>query len=810
MLKTRHTARLLIATALGTVAITPAFAQTTVNTAEQAGSSTPGNTQRERFDGTADAGDSDIVVTGSRGSANGVTNATPGGGLMSVQTGTKLRSTVTRDYIDVQAGTTNSFTLIRNLPGVVVGSGDPFGSAPNLSIRGLSQTSLGFNFEGAPIGDQLSYSAFPNEWSDSENIGVLNLTRGSTDITAPVYNSVGALLQSELISPPMTPGAFASVGIGNYGLRRYFLRLETGEIGNSGIRGFVSGSRTYNEAWRGPGVAYRNHIDSKFVKEFANGDTISLVATYNESNSFAGARNPTLAQFAEFGKDFSWDDTYAPGRNTYYRLRANDRQSLSISAPSTFTLTDSLDAVVTPYYLYTHGVTNGASNLNLAGGFYGTEPTGPLVAPGAVVTPGSVTAATPLGTATMMNVDYYDQKTYGQNSYLRWNVGAAQFRLGYWYSHFVHTEKAAYQPVSVDGTVRDTFGKVGSVTLQDGRILRNFAARIEQNVNGVYADMTSKLADDKLLINFGFKFVWVDRTATSELPGTAMRTDSLSAKPLPQASIRYSFDDRNQIFADITTAFRAPSAVSSYINIYNVATGIASSTPSGNFNPEYSVGQEIGFRHHGDLVHFTIAAFNYDLTDRLVQGTQIVGGTNVGFAVNVGDQSARGVEAEIGLVPYKGFSPYVSGQYLKATTKNNYPTRGVFLPTAGKRAALSPEWVGSAGLRFDNGRLFALVEGSYVSSQYSTFMNDQELPGYGTANASLGYRFDTIGFIKKPQFTLNMTNITDEKQLVGIQGVTSNALPTRSTDGSTLIPASNPTYTIGGGFGITASLSAAF
>lgn len=800
-------ARLLVASALNTLAIVPAFAQTAEPAAEAPASDVE-VVQRERFDGTADAG-TDIVVTGSRGSSNGVTNTTPGGGLMSVQTGTKLRSTITRDYIDIQAGTTNSFTLIRNLPGVVLGSGDPFGSAPNLSIRGLSQTSLGFNFEGAPLGDQLSYSAFPSEWSDSENVGMLNLTRGSTDITAPVYNSVGALLQSELINPPKTAGAFAAASVGNYGLRRYFLRLETGELGNTGIRGFISGSRTYNEAWRGPGVAYRNHIDTKWVKDFANGSKVSLVATFNQTQSFTGARNPTLAQWAQFGKDFSWDDTYTPGNTNYYKLRAQDRQSLNISMPSSFVLTDNLSLVVNPYFLYTHGITNGASNLNLGASYFGNQPAGPLTAPGAVINPGSISATAPLGTATMMNVDYYDQWTYGQNSYLRWDVGQAQFRLGYWYSNFTHTELSAYQPVSANGTVTDAYGRTGSVTMADGRTLRNFAARIEQNVNGVYADMTTKLADEKLLINFGMKFVWVDRLATSELPGSP-RVESLSAKPLPQASIRYSFDDKNQVFADITTAFRAPSAVSSYINIYNVSTGVASSTPAANFNPEYSVGQEIGFRHHGDLVHFTIAAFNYDLQDRLVQGTQLVGGTNVGFAVNVGDQSARGVEAEIGLVPYKGFSPYVSGQYLDAKTKDNYPTRGVYLPTAGKRAALSPEWVASGGIRYDDGSLFAMVEGNYVSSQFSTFMNDQVLPSYHTVNATVGYRLPTIGFIKKPQFTLNMTNITDEKQLVGIQGVTPNAVATRSTDGTMLIPAANPTYTIGGGFGITGTLTASF
>lgn len=30
-------------------------------------------------------------------------------------------------------------------------------------------------------------------------------------------------------------------------------------------------------------------------------------------------------------------------------------------------------------------------------------------------------------------------------------------------------------------------------------------------------------------------------------------------------------------------------------------------------------------------------------------------------------------------------------------------------------------------------------------------------------NTSPGYRFDTIGFIKKPQLMLNMINLTDEK-----------------------------------------------
>ncbi|MFC3443296.1 TonB-dependent receptor [Sphingobium rhizovicinum] len=786
--------RFFLATALGAMAIGQAYAQAPAQSGDA--DSRP---QSERFNGTSDQGAQDIIVTGRGASANGVTNTTPGGGLMAVQTGTKLRSTITRDYIDKLTGTTTAFSAIKSLPGVVVGAGDPFGGNVNLSIRGLSQTSLGFNFEGMPIGDQLSYSAFPGEWADTENVGLINLTRGSTDITAPVYNSVGALLQEELKAPAKNAGGYVSFAVGNHDLNRQFVRLETGEIGKTGIRGFISGSRTYNDSWRGPGRTERHHIDSKFVKEWGEDSFVSLVATYNEEKSDR-SRNPTMAQWKASGRDFNFDEDYTPGNANYYRLRIADRQSLYVSAPSNIRLTENLQLSVTPYYLYTHGIINGASNLNLVTAYQGSVPAGPLQAPG---------AAAGATTATVMNVDRYDQNTYGQNSYLKWDVGSSQIRVGYWYSHFVHDELAAFQVADANGKVTDPYGDHGSVLTANGEVLRNFAAVIKQDVNGVYADITSKLMDDKLLLNAGFKYVWVDRQSTSPLVGTAMNMSSLSRKPLPQASIRYSFDDQNQVFADVTTAFRAPSAVSSYVNIYNLTTGQPSSTPSGNYKPEYSIGEEIGFRHHGDVVHFTIAAFNYDLSDRLVQGSQIVNGTSVGFAVNVGDQSARGIEFEIGMVPYHGFSPYFSAQYLDATTKDDYPVRGQYLPTAGKRAVLSPEFIASGGISYDNGHFFASVEGNYVGKQYSTFMNDEILPSFATGNATIGYRFDTMGFIKKPQMQFNLTNFTDKKYLSGMQGVTSNALATTSRTGTT-IAGSAPTYLIGGGIGATFSISAAF
>jgi len=748
-----------------------------------------------RFNGTADAPHDDIVVTAARLSANGVTGTTPGGGLMAVQTGTKLRSTVTRDYLDKQLPATNAFTLVKSLPGVVVSQGDAFGHSSNLSIRGLSQTSLGFNFEGMPAGDQLSYSAFPEEWADTENVGRINLTRGSTDITAPVYNATGALMQEELIDPSHKYGGYASFGVGNHDMNRQFVRINTGDIGNSGVRGFISGSHTYFKNSRGPGVVKQSHIDSKFVKDTDNGSSYKLVVTFNDefSNRY---RFPTLAQWNQLGNGFNFDSTYTPGNANYYGLRVQGRQSVYASAPSSIVLAKNLRLEVTPYFLYTHGYINGASNVSTtANYFYGTQNAGTVVLP--------------TGTATgaaMENVDRYDQKTFGQNSYLKLDIGHSQIRAGYWYSHFHHVETSRYELADVGGSISDPYGNKNALMTTSGLPLSGFEAHIDQAVNGVYIDDTTKLLDDRLLINVGFKYVWIDRVANSPLPGTNQHVESHNAKPLPQASIRYSFDDANQVFADVTTAFRAPSAVSSYINIYNIATGVASSSAVPNLQPEYSVGEEVGYRHHG-LVNVTIAAFNYDLRNRLVQGSQIVNGTSVGFAVNVGRQTARGIEAEIGLNPWHGFSPYASAQYLDAKSKDDYPVAGVYLPTAGKEAVLSPHFVGAAGLTYDNGHLFATVEGNYVSSQYSTFMNDEKLPAFGYANIALGYRLKDTAFMKKPQVQLNLNNVTNNHYLSGVQGVTANALATTSRSG-TVIAASAPTYNPAGGIGIAFAISA--
>ena len=65
--------------------------------------------------------------------------------------------------------------------------------------------------------------------------------------------------------------------------------------------------------------------------------------------------------------------------------------------------------------------------------------------------------------------------------------------------------------------------------------------------------------------------------------------------------------------------------------------------------------------------------------------------------IAAGSEDIEGVDAEVGLRPWHNFSPYVSAQYLHATTESDIQSGNDFVPTKGKVAVRSPSWRGRRG-----------------------------------------------------------------------------------------------------------------
>lgn len=146
----------------------------------------------------------EVGVTGHVTLSNGVTNRTPGGGMMPPQTIAKSRSGLTRDYIAKQSPTSNPAALVASLPGVVYAGNDPLGTNDDqqgLTVRGLNQQEIGFLFEGIPAAAPVYLLPYTSAAADNENIQSLTLTQGSPDTRSPLYNAVGGELSETMHDP---------------------------------------------------------------------------------------------------------------------------------------------------------------------------------------------------------------------------------------------------------------------------------------------------------------------------------------------------------------------------------------------------------------------------------------------------------------------------------------------------------------------------------------------------------------------------------------------------------------------------------
>ncbi|MBB3173073.1 iron complex outermembrane receptor protein [Endobacter medicaginis] len=731
-------------------------------------------------------------------SANGVTGTTPGGGLLAPETAPKAQQTITRDFIAKQSPASAPISLIQYVPGVTLSNGDAFGqsdTSSNFYMRGLSQTSVGYTFEGIPAADPSAYTPFTSQASDTENIGRLTVQPGVVDIDNPVYNSVAGGIQQYMTDPARTFGGQIDLSYGNHQFAREFLRLDSGELGRSGITAFASYSYGTNAMWLGPGRERRSHVDALAKKEWGDGNAARIFLTYTQQ-SFPFLQSISLAQWQTQGRSAAYyEPTYIPGDGAYWKLNAEERHSVIIGAPLDFTLGSGLHLHTEPYYVHQHGAGNDGQP-QAEEGYNGTRPTGDLNIPNPADD----------GTALVLAVDNFNQHTTGINNVLTWERGHNTFKAGWWYNYYDQSERAPFAVVGDNGEGSNYWGKY-PILDQYGDPLMVFNIHLIQQVNALFVSDTYRFLHDRLKVTAGFKYAMLTYHSTNAIPGDPYNYGRSDAQPLPQLLASYQLATHDQLFFNVGTAFREPSGILTYGQLWDGNAPVVDQQASTNLKSEYSISEELGWRHSG-LVNINASLFNYDMTNRQSSYSTYVQGRLVPVGINAGGQTSRGVSIAAGLRPWHGFSPYASFQYLHATLGNNLPRGTDYVPTKGKFAINTPKITANVGLSYDDGHFFANAYMSYVGRQYATFVNDQSIPGYAIGNVGVGYRLGDIGPARAPQIQLNILNVTDNKYLAAGGGAY-NAKPVKGLFGSTINPGT-PLYTVGGGFGLVVSIASGF
>ncbi|GBR24884.1 TonB-dependent receptor [Acetobacter orleanensis NRIC 0473] len=724
-----------------------------------------------------DQGPEKVEVKGSR-------HRQVGGGLMVKEDAPKSRSTITSEYIQKQATGLTPMQLIEMLPGVNTTSTDPMGlTGGHMTMRGLTESQIGFTLEGFPLNDIGSYAVYPGEIVDAENLRTINVEQGSADLDSPHISATGGAVNMYLLNPKDHLGGKLVASYGNYNARRIFGRLDTGYVGNTNVKGYVSFSDAAEQSWRGPGGQTKMHGETKWMSEWGKGNVVSFSLVGNQLTGvlFPTTNMATWQQKKIYNTyESKWDPKHPSGN--YYELHRNPFTNIYASAPSTFTLTDNLTLTETPYFWYGNGNGGGAYNESLTSQQYGEH-----------TVSGSIGPYNPSNTKSLLLYNPSNTVTYrpGAVTKLTLHTGINRLTVGYWYEYSKQTQTAPFSLINYDtGKPDDLLGGGPNMVYSNGVTAEYRHQLTQTRIHTMFIVDSLSLLNNRLILEAGLKYAVVNRDGHNFMPDTSTGPYIKGSwqQPLPAVSIRYKINDENQLFASSTTNFRIPMNYTLYDSgAYKPKQGYGTKG-NPNMNPEISISEEFGWRYQGPLVMSSISYFHYNFTNRLYTQTVMTdGGYYYNRSINGGGSHADGVDMEVGTRPILyHLRPYFSAEYINARTDSNVAAGGTnaYVFSKGKFAPQTPKYQIGFNLDYDDGHLFGGYSLKYVAKQYSTFVNDEHIPGYMTMNVTAGYRFKDWGVMKSPTLRLNLRNITNRQYLGFVNGTAPNAQTTTGVDGS--------------------------
>lgn len=756
----------------------PAFAQTAPATAQ---AQAPADDQATKPTGNPE----EITVTATR---------KIGGGLMKVQTAAEAMSSITPAAIEEKLSAASPLQLANTLPGVNLGGVDAYGlSVLNfVSVRGLDETEIGYMIENIPGVDNLNYFPYTESWVDNENISDITLTPGNSRLQDPIISASGGEFIVGVRQPNDKFGGMLSGSGGSFNAWRGFGAIDTGYIGQTGAKAFASYSHTSVGNFAGPGTSTRNHVDFKGTVDWSPKAHSSLFVSYS---NLVNARIPfvTLAQ-AKDGIDngfekYFYSPTFTPGVTTsFYKPFIVNKKNLIVAFNNDIELSDNLTLHVTPYFKYTGTFAPGESIVNPASTYNGNQ----------LVTPAYGPSQLQNGKLFLKNGTTASEYQPGVVVTLDADLSPTNHLIvGYWHETWRVNYISFYNILDQSGDVASSLSN--ALRASDGSIISPSHYSATTNTNQLIIGDTQSFFDEKLKISLGFKQLFYSLNGVNKVVGGPPSFSTRQSKAMPRILVSYDVSPNVQIYANATTNTRMPLVRGTYVTNYSTTSGAVTQAPNPGQKPEYSISSQFGFRYQG-LFNLDANAFYMHQLDHQLSSLQVVNGVLLPTAFSIGDETIKGFSVEASTHSYGGFSAYGNAQYLHATFDDNAPVGtslgSSFLPTKGKKMVDSPDWIVGGGIRYEHGPFYMQVTGKYVSSQYTTLMNDQVMPSYTTFDLGMGYKFPEFGPLSKSAIRLSVTNLGNKSYIASRATVATNAVPTTALNGAT-VAAGTPLYYVG-------------
>lgn len=714
-----------------------------------------------------------------------------GAGQMLNEDSVKGRSTVTKSATEKNLATGNPFQALALLPGINTYNHDATGLfGGGLTIRGFGSDQLGFTINGVPVNDSGSFSVYPQEYIDQENLCTQTVSQGNPDVDAPHAGATGGNVGITSCDPEDAQRFRFAQTLGDLHLSRTFVRMDTGRFADNKGKVFVSLSHTQADKWKGEGGAKKDHLDTAFRWDLSDDNVILGSLLYNRAvNNNIG--NMSLTQLNTFGYNYDYSTSFTPGHlpggagaqketgptPQYYKLALNPFENAIASISGSFKLANETYLKVQPYYWYGFG-TGGVQQAALSETAFLNTATGKVGAATDLNGDGDT-----LDTVIVARSSVTKTQRPGITAEINTAVDNHQLRFGLWYERAEHRQTQPAVPVNAAGEPADIWLQSGQILRPDGSTYQGRDWKTISTAYQLYANDNMSFMGDRGLLSFGVRAPSVTRDVTNYANETTTATYNMQrtySDVLPQIGVRFNLDKQQQIFANVGKNFRAaPNFAFTGTNVTVNAAGQVSLVTEAM--PETSVMTDLGYRLQTSGMSLSATLFNANFKDRQANAYDPIADKST--YTNAGNVKTTGLELEAGSAPFLGgFTAYASLTAQSSEIQDNITVaKGQVIPTAGKQFTLTPDRMIGASLQYVSGGFYARLKLKYTGRQFATLMNDEEVPSYTTGDIDAGYSFGNVGGLKNAQLRFNLSNITNAQYRNPSSGSVVNAVKVGAT-----------------------------
>jgi iron complex outermembrane recepter protein len=676
------------------------------------------------------------------------------------------------DWKEVLTGS-NPLDLIKNIPGVVYTSTDPYGldlSDATTFVRGFHQTELGLMFEGIPLNDS-SYGSLggttPLNVGVPDDISAVQVSPGTARESTFSSIATGGEIRYSIAAPADTPSLLLSQTYGSAGTLVTSLSGQTGQLGPDGPRMLIGLERLSDDKYQSGGTQYLLRGNIKVEQDVPWGDfTLFFSSSHAEiwgydDLSFDMIRN--IGWNADYGyPDYQLTYTRALPQNANASCGYYTCGELSLLEPydSGQNTSDQVAAITHNFHL--SPALSGRLML------YGAANDEHI----AISDPTTPSAD---GAPFSEEVWHHSNTRVGVTAELKYEAGRNVITTGVWHerANASATQDWYNEPLLSSGD--PALQVIGPYDLYGPAFQSANASRFDSSNGQLYLHDDYAMTDD-LKLGAGFKAIEFDTTGGGIGPDKAPY-GTLDARNwfLPHLSAFWSPDRHTDVFADLAQTEAgyhiAPRGDIGYdASLWTASTQQIFDSIASNIQPERDWNLTMGTANRFGGLSLSVDGYYSLISNRLLSATV----NNLFTIVNTVGAVDRShiVGADLGLtVPFWDYFQFYQGTALsRFRYDDNLVVAGVVYPIQGKAQPGYPEYALVSALSFK----FRSVEAGLNSTEYlhQPFSYENDIYGYNywlvTANAS--YTIASTGRRPAVKVRLDAHNLLNRSQ-VGTIGV---------------------------------------